>query len=227
MIDRDQDALDKFADELSTRSGNHAIGWAMDLESEQSRIQLHRNVANEFDRLDILVNNAAFVGDSSLTGWGVPFEEQEIATWRRAVEVNLTACFHLSQLFAPQLRKHSVGSIINMGSIYGIVGPDMSLYNGTTMGNPAAYASSKGGLVQLTRWLATTLGPDVRVNCISPGGVYRGQADTFVERYSQRTPLKRMATEEDFRGATAYLSSDLSRYVTGHNLVVDGGWTAW
>ncbi len=95
------------------------------------------------------------------------------------------------------------------------------------MGNPAAYAASKGGMVQLTRWLATVLAPDVRVNCISPGGVARGQPEPFVTRYVQRTPLKRMATEEDFKGAIAYLASDLSEYVTGENLLVDGGWTAW
>ena len=95
------------------------------------------------------------------------------------------------------------------------------------MGNPAAYAASKGGMVQMTRWLATVLAPDIRVNCISPGGVARGQPESFVTRYVQRTPLKRMATEEDFKGAIAYLASDLSAYVTGENLLVDGGWTVW
>lgn len=95
------------------------------------------------------------------------------------------------------------------------------------MGNPAAYAASKGGLVQLTRWLATTLAPQVRVNSISPGGVFRNQPASFVERYKARTPLRRMATEDDFRGAIAYLTSDLSAYVTGQNLAVDGGWGVW
>lgn len=95
------------------------------------------------------------------------------------------------------------------------------------MGNPAAYGVSKGGLIQLTRWLSTTLAPSVRVNCISPGGVARGQAEEFVRRYELRTPLGRMATEDDLRGAIAYLASDLSAYCTGHNLVVDGGWSAW
>jgi NAD(P)-dependent dehydrogenase (short-subunit alcohol dehydrogenase family) len=95
------------------------------------------------------------------------------------------------------------------------------------MGNAAGYAASKGGVVQLTRWLATTLAPDVRVNCLTPGGVSRGQPESFQAAYRDRTPLGRMATEEDYKGAVAYLASDLSRYVTGHNLVVDGGWTAW
>ena len=95
------------------------------------------------------------------------------------------------------------------------------------MGSPAAYAASKGGLVQLTRWLATTLAPAVRVNAISPGGVFRGQPDTFVKRYVERTPLGRMANEDDFKGTVAYLASDLSAYVTGVNQMVDGGWSAW
>ncbi len=112
-------------------------------------------------------------------------------------------------------------------SIYGMVGPDFSLYAGTSMGNPAAYAASKGGLLQLTRYLATALAPRVRVNAITPGGIVRGQPPAFIERYVAKTPLGRMATEEDFKGAIAYLASDLSRYVTGQNLVVDGGWTAW
>ena len=95
------------------------------------------------------------------------------------------------------------------------------------MGNPAGYAASKGGLIQLTRWLATVLAPDVRVNAIIPGGIWRNQPETFREQYVARTPLGRMGAEEDLKGAAAYLASDLSAYVTGQNLIVDGGWTAW
>ena len=117
--------------------------------------------------------------------------------------------------------------MINISSIYGQWGPDLSLYEGTKMANPAAYSASKGGLDQLTRWLACTLAPDIRVNAISPGGVARGQPISFVERYNARTPLGRMATEDDFRGAVAYLASDLSAYVSGQILSVDGGWGIW
>ena len=117
--------------------------------------------------------------------------------------------------------------IINLSSIYGILGPDYSLYKGTNMGNPAAYAASKGGVIQLTRWLSTTLSPKVRVNAISLGGVLRGQPEKFVRRYNTGTPLGRMATEEDFKGVIAYLASDLSKYMTGQNLVIDGGRSIW
>ena len=127
----------------------------------------------------------------------------------------------------PLLKAAKSGCIVNIASIYGMYGPDWGLYEGTSMSNPAAYAASKGGLIQLTRWLATTVAPDIRVNSISPGGIFRGQPEEFVNRYKDRTPLGRMANEEDFRGAIAYLSSDLSQYVTGINLPIDGGWGVW
>jgi len=103
----------------------------------------------------------------------------------------------------------------------------MNLYAGTPMGNPAAYAATKGGLLQLTQYLATVLAPKVRVNAISPGGISRGQPEAFAERYAALTPLKRMGTEEDLKGALALLVSDAGAYITGQNIMVDGGWTAW
>ena len=197
-----------------------------DLENEDSRNYLIDQTIKSNKNLDILINNAAFVGESNLEGWVEDFDKQSLETWNRALGVNLTAPFHLSQAFTPLLRKNNNGSIINIASIYGMNAPDYSLYKGTDMGNPAGYSSSKGGLIQLTSWLATTVSPEIRVNSISPGGVWRNQPSKFVERYESRTPLGRMATEEDFKGVVAYLASDFSAYVTGQNIVVDGGWTA-
>lgn len=213
------------ADEIAERRGTTVTALDCDLEDADARSALVDRVAP--GGLSVLVNNAAFVGTSGLTGWAEPLEGQSVATWRRALEVNLTAGFHLCQLLAPVLKDSPGGSIINIASIYGQWGPDYALYEGTVMANPAAYGASKGGLIQLTRWLSTTLAPQVRANVISPGGVARGQPESFVERYKARTPLLRMATEEDFRGAVAYLASDLSAYVTGQVLAVDGGWGAW
>jgi NAD(P)-dependent dehydrogenase (short-subunit alcohol dehydrogenase family) len=198
-----------------------------DLEYENSRMELINSVIKHNSNLDILINNAAFVGESNLEGWVDSFENQNLETWRRALEVNLTAPFHLCQAFTPLLKKNKVGSIINIASIYGVNAPDYSLYKNTDMGNPAGYSTSKGGLIQLTRWLSTTVAPNIRVNTISPGGVWRNQPEKFVERYKSKVPLERMATEEDFKGVVAYLSSDLSSYVTGQNILVDGGWTSW
>ncbi len=198
-----------------------------DLESGKDRREMIELLISYGRPLDILVNNAAFVGTSGLQGWAESFGDQRIETWRKAIEVNLIAVFELCQGLFPLLKQSDSASIINIGSIYGICGPDWSLYEGTTMANPAAYAASKGGLIQLTRWLATTLAPKVRANAISPGGVWRNQPKSFVAKYSARTPLGRMATEEDLVGVIALLASDLSSYITGQNLVVDGGWSVW
>lgn len=197
-----------------------------DLECEASRTALAKHVDSRQSGIDAFVHCAAFVGTSSLEGWLEDFESQSLETWRRAFEINLTSAFHLSQLFSKTLTE-STGSITFFSSIYGTLGPDYSLYETTAMGNPAAYASSKGGLVQLTRWLSTTMAPHVRVNCISPGGVARNQDPAFVERYEAKTPLKRMACEDDFKGIVALLSSNAGSYITGQNFMVDGGWSAW
>ena len=198
-----------------------------DLESEEERNQVIQEIKSDSKGLNCLINNAAFGGTTALEGWVTPFEQQSLATWRRALEVNLTAPFHFSKAFTHELRAARGGNIINITSIYGKLGPDWRLYEGTEMGNPAAYGVSKGGLVQLTRWLGTTLASDIRVNAISPGGVFRNQPDAFVERYVSKTPLNRMATEDDFRGAVAFLASDQSAYVSGQVIAVDGGWGVW
>ena len=198
-----------------------------DLGIQNDRKKLISTICGKKIPLNILVNNAAFVGDSNLEGWVTDFEQQSVDTWRSALEVNLTAAFSLTQGLSPLLKKSKGANVINIGSTYGTWGPDHRLYEGTSMGNPAAYAASKGGLIQLTRWLATTLASSVRVNTLSPGGVFRNQPEIFVKKYNARTPLGRMATEDDFRGAIAYLASDLSSYVTGQNLAVDGGWGIW
>jgi NAD(P)-dependent dehydrogenase (short-subunit alcohol dehydrogenase family) len=226
LLDNDDKALAELASKILVDWGVDSIIRNCDLESQVARDGLIVDLLQE-GHLDILINNAAFVGTSSLKGWAVPFAEQSIETWRRAIEVNLISAFHLCQGLAPLIRATGKGSIINIGSIYGEFGPDWGLYKGTLMCNPAAYGASKGGLLQLTRWLATTMAPNVRVNAISPGGIIRDQVNEFVERYEARTPLGRMATEDDFKGAVAFLASDMSAYMTGQNLLVDGGWGVW
>ncbi len=215
------------ANELTERWSVASAGFGCDLEQADDVRDLPRQVRERFGRIDIIVNCAAFVGTSGLDGWAVPFEQQSDKTWRRALEVNLTAPFILAQAAAADLRASGRGSIVNVSSIYGLSGPDWGLYEGTKLGNPAAYAASKGGLIQATRWLSTTLAPDIRVNAIAPGGVFRDTPEPFLSRYTSRTPLGRMAREEDFKGAVAYLASDLSAYVTGQCLAIDGGWTVW
>ncbi|MFZ4594682.1 MAG: SDR family oxidoreductase [Verrucomicrobiaceae bacterium] len=227
VVDVQDSALESFTVELNTLRKESSLSLAVDLRDTDAIRRLPNRVVEQWSRLDILVNNAAFVGTSKLPGWGVPFPQQEVEAWRSCLEVNLTAPFVLAQACATPLSSHGTGSIINISSIYGALGPDLTLYEGTKMANPAAYGASKGGLLQLTRYLATVLAPHVRVNAICPGGIARGQADEFVQRYEKRTPMGRMGDEGDFIGTLAYLASDLSRYVTGQVLMVDGGWSAW
>jgi NAD(P)-dependent dehydrogenase (short-subunit alcohol dehydrogenase family) len=208
---------------VAKRVGGTAL--AMDLRDEGSARRAIRDVVSELGGLDVLVHAAALVGTASLPGWAVPFGEQSVQAWDEALSVNLTSAFVLVQEARAALAESGHGAVVLVGSIYATVGPDPSLYDGTEMANPVAYGVSKGGLLQLMRYLASELAPRVRVNAISPGGLERGQPAEFRRRYEERAPLGRMATEGDLIGAVAFLASDLSGYVTGHELVVDGGWT--
>ena len=224
-VDLNEKGLASLELELKPAEGSF-FAFAADLSDEEQRAGLVAQVASQTESLDGAVFAAAFVGSSDLEGWAVDFAHQSVSTWRKALELNLTAPFHLTQLLEPLLSRGDGPSIVNIGSIYGSIGPDWSLYVGLEMSNPAAYAASKGGLIQLTRWLASTLAPGIRANMVSPGGISRGQDATFVERYSQKTPLTRMATEHDIVGQVVYLLSGAASYVTGQNITIDGGITA-
>lgn len=227
IMDNEESACVESADVLSRLRPGAAISLPCDIADEALlRSTLQRGVAS-LEGLDIIIHCAAFVGTTKMPGWAVPFEEQTVQAWDAALRVNLTSAFTMVQETRRALAASGHGSIIFFASIYGVSGPDMRLYEGTDMANPAGYAASKGGLIQLTRYFATLLAPRIRVNAISPGGVWRNQPEVFHQRYISRTPLGRMATEEDLKGAVVYLASDLSAYVTGHNLIVDGGWTVW
>jgi NAD(P)-dependent dehydrogenase (short-subunit alcohol dehydrogenase family) len=225
LVDRDAEACRARALEVAQKG--QASGLGCDLSDARAIPELLARVLDEHGRLDVLVNNAAYTGASGLPGYAVPLAAQTVEAWRAALDVNLTAPFALALAAREALVTSGTGAIVNVSSIYGRVGPNLSLYEGTAMGNPAAYGASKGGLEQLTRHLATALAPSVRVNAIAPGGILRGQPETFRRKYEALTPMGRMATEEDFKAAALYLASDASAYVTGQVLVVDGGFTAW
>jgi len=198
-----------------------------DLRDLAAVAELPLQVQAAFGGLDIIVAGAAFTGDSMDDGWTVPFTQQDESLWADALKINLTSNFTLVKAASPLLTESGNGSAIFLGSIYGMVAPQPKLYEGLQLDNPAGYAVSKAGLTQLAQWLASTMGPDVRVNTVTPGGIFRDQDPTFIERYESRTPLGRMATEEDVVGPVLFLASDLSKYVTGINLVVDGGFSLW
>jgi NAD(P)-dependent dehydrogenase (short-subunit alcohol dehydrogenase family) len=223
VVDLDEQSC---AAAVSALPGTQHVPVAADLLDPQGLARVVDTV-RDLGACDVLVNNAAFTGTSGVAGYAVPFEEQTDDAFATALALNLTAPFSLTRQLAPLLRAGGHGSVVNVSSIYGLVGPNMGLYEGTRMGNPAAYAASKGGIAQLTRYLSTVLAPEVRVNAFAPGGIARGQDESFVGRYERLTPLGRMGTEDDFRGVVTWLASDASAYVTGQVVAVDGGWTAW
>jgi len=227
LVDRSQTGLNEAMKQFAPY-GARVKSISCDLENEEELLKLPKMAFDQFGKIDVLINNAAFVGDSKLSGWVGPLEQQSNETWRRALNVNLTSAFSLIRDCTDYLAQSDAPAIINVGSIYGMVSPNLDLYEGTAMGAPMAYGASKGGLFQLTRLAATELAPlGIRVNAMSPGGIERGQPELFMDRYKKRVPLGRMATEDDFKGAIVFLASKMSAYVTGQTLQVDGGFTIW
>jgi NAD(P)-dependent dehydrogenase (short-subunit alcohol dehydrogenase family) len=179
-------------------------------------------VAND-GRIDVLVNCAYPRNES----YGQRFERVDPDDWQENLDLHLGSYYRTNYYVSKQMREQETGgSIVNFGSIYGVQAPDFTLYDGLDMTSPVEYSAIKAGVLNLTRYLASYLGPEgIRVNAVSPGGVFDDHSDAFVSRYEERTPLGRMASTDDIVGAVVYLASDASAYVTGHNLVVDGGWT--
>jgi NAD(P)-dependent dehydrogenase (short-subunit alcohol dehydrogenase family) len=195
----------------------------LDITSEDSIRQIVESVIRQFKKIDILVNCAyPRTGD-----WGARCEDVSFDSWKMNVNGHLGGYFLCCQKVAEQMKLQGGGSIINFASIYGIVAPDMSIYEGTPMTMPVAYSAIKGGVIAFSKYMASYYAKhNIRVNCVSPGGIFDKQPDSFVEKYISKTPLGRMGTPKDMVGAVLYLASDASLYVTGHNLIVDGGWTA-
>ena len=223
LLDKDRKKLSLLEKSLYKKYDILVSSYAVDLEKISQRKKTIEAIKKKFQSIDIIINNAAFIGASNLKNWSTNFENQSIETWNRAIEVNLTSVFHICQGLLPLLKKSDNPSIINIGSMHGFLAPEWSLYQGTDMSNPAAYSVSKAGIIHLTKWLATTLAPKIRVNCISPGGIYRNQPKKFLKRFNSTTPLGKMATEKDFIGALIYLCGRSSNYMTGQNIVIDGG----
>jgi NAD(P)-dependent dehydrogenase (short-subunit alcohol dehydrogenase family) len=229
--DTDAKSCAEFAKTLQGTS----IGVALDVTQPASIKTVRDRVLNSFGHIDILINNAAindmFENPASALEQS-QFENYPLEMWQRSLDVNVTGVFLCSQILGAVMARQHSGSIINIASTYGMVGPDQSLYRDESgdqvFYKSAAYPATKGAVLSFTRFLAAYWGQNgVRVNALSPGGVENKQKEFFVKKYSERTPLGRMAAPEDYRGAVVFLASDASAYMTGANLTVDGGWTAW
>ena len=187
----------------------------LDVTSPNSIKQAVKKIIDQHGRIDVLINNAGATG-------------KHANDWDQIIKVNLTGTYNCCQIVGNAMEE---GSIINVSSIYGLVGPDFSIYQnaeyaGKAMGVPAGYAASKGGIIALTKYFASLYAPKIRVNCVTPGGIYDNQDETFVKKYSSKTMLTRMAKKNEVSGALLYLASEVSSYVTGTNIVIDGGLTA-
>lgn len=196
-----------------------------DLSLYKAREKLIKIVGKKFRDIKVLINNAAKTGkkENKIFGKNFSFKEKDLKDWNSHIEINMTAIHHITSKLSKLLLKNKNPKIINIGSIYSFIAPTWEIYKGLKMNNKAAYSASKGGLLQLTRWQSTFYAPKIKVNMISPGGIIRDQKKSFILRYSKKTPLKKMASEDDIVDAILFLSSDLSNYITGQNLVVDGG----
>jgi len=214
IASRDLDKLDRYAKSLRDR-GLKVEAMELDQSSEQSI----ESLAKRAGPIDVLVNNAV---SRPMKSWDDAVEQFE-----QSLRVNATGVFLMTRAFGRTMAERGQGSIINISSIQGLVGPDFTLYEEVGWDIPPDYFFHKGGMIQLTRYAAAKLGPrGVRVNCISPGGFYNRQDERFVKRYCDRTFLNRMANDSDLKGAVVFFASNASAYVTGTNLVVDGGYTA-
>lgn len=218
IASRNVEKLQTFAAGLNEK-GYRVTALPLDQSSKDSVDTLLRQICERSDRVDVLVNNAVL---RPMADWDSSGED-----FAQSMAVNATGLFLMTRAFGDQMARQGGGSIVNIGSIQGMVGPDFTLYEGLHWGTPPDYFFHKGGLLQLTRYAAGRLGPyGVRVNTISPGGFYTGQDSRFVERYNARTFLGRMANESDIKGIVVFLASDASTYITGANIPVDGGYTA-
>ncbi len=205
---------------ILTDQGLEVAGAELDLLDPERIRDLAAELRREHGPLDILFNSAS---DNCLA----PVEEVSPADWGRVMDTNVRGAMLLSRAVAPAMLERGRGTIVNVSSIYGVVAPDQRIYGDSGLNSSLVYGVSKAALIQMTRYLATYWAPRIRVNCLTPGGLWNDQDPDFVERYRERTPLARMAGPSDLKGAALFLASDASSWVTGANLVVDGGWTAW
>ncbi len=192
-----------------------------DITNEDSIKEAYKLINEKYNKIDGIVNNAY----PRTKDWGKDFEELTKDSWSQNIDLQLNTLFSCVQLIIPYLKK-SQGSIVNLGSIYGVVGNDFTIYENTKIGTAAQYSAIKGGVINFSRYLASYYGPkNINVNTVSPGGIFDNQDPVFVQNYEKKVPMKRMGTPKDIAPTVSFLLSNDAEYITGQNIIVDGGWT--
>ena len=232
IIDLDKQAADKTAATIKKAETQKVIAVECDITSPESVSAMVQDVVTQLGGIDILLNNAASKG-SNLDQFFAPFENYSLQAWREVMAVNIDGLFLVAQSVGSHMKKQGGGSIIQVSSIYGVVAPDQRIYegseyNGRVINTPAVYSVSKAAVLGLTSYLSTYWADSkIRVNTLTPGGIASGQNSEFNQKYSNRVPLGRMGEASELTGALIYLASDASSYVTGQNIIVDGGLSTW
>ncbi|MBN9300125.1 MAG: SDR family oxidoreductase [Filimonas sp.] len=196
-----------------------------DITDELSVQQTVDTIVNKYGRIDGLVNNAY----PRTSDWGTKFENIPLESWRKNVDMQMNSYFLFSQRVLKAMEERGKGAIVNIASIYGIVGNDFTLYEEYGGSSPAAYSAIKGGIINLSRYLASYYGAkNIRINCVSPGGIKdaKNQHPSFIQRYEQKVPMRRLGEPKDIAPAVSFLLSEKAKYITGQNLIIDGGWTS-
>ena len=230
LVDQDKTKNEKLANKIVKKYKTKCNAYYADFSSETDVSNLVKNTKKKYGRIDVLINNAHFIPRKN-PDLSSNFEEYPLEIWNETVDVNLRGLFLCCQKVGKVMVQQKGGVIVNVSSIYGLVGADQRIYGKSKLNSPAFYAATKGGMVNLTRYLASYWqGKNIRVNTITLGGIYDKKLHSnksFVKKYSERTIIGRMGKRDDFDGAILFLTSDASSYMTGSNLIIDGGWTAW
>jgi len=228
LLDINEEGLSNLKKKYVNLKDQKILFYALDLTNPEEVDKTVNKIFKEFSVIDVLHNNAATKGNS-LEKFFDSYEDYNLSTWQKIMDGNLTSMFLMSQAVGKIMKKQKKGSIIQTSSIYGVTNPDKKIYvgseyNGLKISCPAVYSVSKHAVIGLTKYLASYWGEfNIRVNSISPGGIYSGQNNNFSKKYSKNVPLGRMANEKDISGAAVFLASDGSQYITGQNIIVDGG----
>lgn len=232
IVDVSMDAVMPIVEEVRSTYGVECMGYECDVSDEQSVEKMATHASEGLGQINILVNNAA-TKTNDLKSFFASYENYCFDEWKKVMAVNIDGMFLVSRAIGRGMVKQGGGSIIQTSSIYGMLGPDNKIYEGSNylggpINTPAVYSASKAAVIGLTKYLATYwASSNIRVNTLVPGGVESGQNELFKKNYSARVPLNRMAHKSEMLGALIYLASDASSYVTGQEIIVDGGLSCW